>query len=168
MEWVHSDHRRSCTVEWKNVEWLAGGFDFRIQMLIQAARGPRFWCCSTISLAHSFSIWSNNWDEGSPAAGNICLFLSPVCTVQGAQGKGHINMRLPDDAHRLRESLWKHPLCLNKPVHAAERVNKAGPPSLRCPACQPGDSLAWVDVTVSLPGSGHSTAASMWEYRPWG
>lgn len=30
------------TVKWKNVESLAAGFDFRIQMLIRAARGPRF------------------------------------------------------------------------------------------------------------------------------
>lgn len=88
------------------------------------------------------------------------LSLSLVYTVQGAPGKGHINTRLLDDVHRPRGSLWRHPLCLNKPVRAAEGVNKAGPPSLRCFACQPGDSLAWVGVRVSLPGPGRSTVAS--------
>lgn len=161
MDRVYSDCRRSCTVEWKNVELLAGGFDFRVQMLIGAARGPRFWCCSTISLAHSYLVKQLGRGE-SCSWQHLSVSLS-LYTVQGAQGKGHINVRLPDDVHGLRESLWKRPLCLNKPVHAAEGVNKAGPPSLHCPACQPGDSLAWVGVTVSLPGSGHSTTASTWK-----
>ncbi len=152
-------------MEWKNVESLAGGFDFRIQMLIRAAREPRFWYCSTIFLAHSYLVkqlgWEVLWSE-SCSWQHLSLSLSLEYTVQGAPGKGHINTRLPDDVHKLRGSLWRHPLCLNKPVRAAEGVNKAGPPSLCCLACQPGDSLAWAGVTVSLTGPGRSTVESLW------
>ena len=99
-------------------------------------------------------IWSNNWDEGCcglQLATSLppSLTRSPEHTVRGAPGKGHINTRLPDDVHGQRGSLWRHPLCLNKPVHAAEGVNKARPPSLRCLNCQPGRGMAWAGAAVS-------------------
>lgn len=167
---VRPSQRAGSTVEQKNVESLAARFDLRIQMWIRLAKEARFWCRSTIFLA-ACCIWSNNWERAAvvwvlhlapplPLSLSLSFPFDLKNAVQGAPGKGHINTRLPDDVHRPRGGLWRHPLCLDKAVRAAEGVNKAGPPSLRCLACQPGDSLAWSGVTTSLPGPGLSTVAS--------
>lgn len=152
--------RAGSTVEWKNVESLARGFDFRIQMLISTARDivPIFWCCSTIFLAHSYLVkqlgrgvlWSesNSWQH-------LSLFLS----LSGVHSPGCSRER----PHQHAPAWWR-PKAEGKLMKAPTLFKQAcacgwrgKQDHLPCAALPASLETAWHGLVLKYPCLGRAT-----------